>query len=133
MENNPTLLPVVAVALHDGEGRLLLQQRPANKHHGGLWEFPGGKVESHESPRGALVREIREELALELDPAQLFPSVFAEESGARHIVLFLYTSRQKVTAPRAVDGQRWGWFDKAEAGELALAPMDRDLLARLSL
>lgn len=133
VENFPTWLPVVALALHDEEGRLLLQQRPVNRHHGGLWEFPGGKVETCESPRRALVREILEELALELDPAKLIPSTFAEETGEKHVVLFLYTSRQPVVQPQARDGQQWGWFSYEEAQRLDLAPMDRDLLARLSL
>ncbi len=132
MENNPTWLAVVALALMDGAGRVLLQQRPADRHHGGLWEFPGGKVESGETPRSALVREIEEELALVLNPALLHPGPFAEEKGAAHIVLFLYTSNQPCGVPAARDGQKWGWFAQAEAAQLALAPMDRALLGQIA-
>ena len=59
------LIPVVAVALLDQEGRCLLAQRPHGKDHGGLWEFPGGKIEARESPEQALLRELREELGVE--------------------------------------------------------------------
>ncbi len=123
---------MVAVALQDDRARLLLQQRLPGKHHGGLWEFPGGKVEAAEKPKLALVREIAEELALELDPAQLRPACFAEETGNPAIVLILYTSRQRVAQPQGLEGQAWGWFAPEEAAELPLAPMDRKLLSRIA-
>ncbi len=132
VQNIPTYMLVVALALFDEKGRLLLQQRLPEKHHGGMWEFPGGKVESLENPRMALVREIAEELALTLDPRQLEPSFFAEEGADPAIVLNLYTSRQRVGEPRGLEGQEWGWFDPAEAKELPLAPMDRKLLSRFA-
>ena len=69
MAENPTWLAVVAAAIRDVHGRLLLQQALPGKRHALLWEFPGGKVESEENPRFALVREVREELDLTLDPA----------------------------------------------------------------
>lgn len=132
MANFPTWLPVVALAVHDRRERLLLQQRPAARHHGGLWEFPGGKVEIGETPRAALVREIVEELGIILDPVLLEPGPFAEARGEPHIVLFLYTSRQSGLHPKALDGQEWGWFSRSEAAALALAPMDRVLLQKLA-
>ncbi len=132
MENNPTWMAVVALALFDEAGRMLMQQRPIDRHHGGRWEFPGGKVESGETPRSALVREIEEELALSLSPALLQPGPFAEEVGDRHIVLFLYTSRQLCGDPVAHDGQNWGWFAPAKAEQLDLAPMDRALLRQIA-
>ncbi len=64
MTEIPTWLPVVALALERADGRILMQRRPPGKAHGGLWEFPGGKVEAGESPRAALVREVNEELAI---------------------------------------------------------------------
>lgn len=131
MTNSPTWILVVALALYDEEGRLLLQQRLPGKHHGGLWEFPGGKVQGVEKPRFALVREIAEELALDLDPQQLEPAFFAEEAGDPAVVLILYTSRQAVPQPQAMDGQAWGWFTPQEAFALELAPMDRKLLSRI--
>ena len=132
MENIPTWIPVVALALFDGEGRVLLAQRPAGKHHGGLWEFPGGKVENGENLRSALVREIGEELGLSLDAGRLRPTHFEEEAGERDIVLFLYTSHQPVGEPHAGERQAWGWFAPSDAAQLPLAPMDRRLLERLA-
>ncbi|WP_271077651.1 NUDIX domain-containing protein [Aurantiacibacter sp. MUD61] len=132
MENIPTWLAVVALALVDKDGRLLLQQRLLHKHHGGLWEFPGGKVEATEKPRFALVRKIEEELGMTLDPGTLQPAGFAEEDGRQHIVLFLYTASAGEAEPIAKDGQEWGWFTPGAAADLPLAPMDRELLARLS-
>lgn len=90
-------------------------------------------METGEIPRFALVREIREELSLELDPEMLAPTHFAEETADAHVVLFLYSSTQPVGEPAGKDGQQWGWFGGEEAARLPLAPMDRDLLARLSL
>jgi 8-oxo-dGTP diphosphatase len=135
VEKSPTSVLVVAAAIHDREGRLLLQQCLAHKRHAGLWEFPGGKVESEETPQLALCREIAEELDLELDPGALVPAGFAEElpSGGRPgIVLLLYTCRTWRGTPTALEGQAWSWFTLEEAAALALPPMDRALLERLS-
>ena len=132
MANNPTWLAVVGLALFDAHGRVLMAQRPARKHHGGLWEFPGGKVEAGEKPRFSLIREIEEELGIGLDAGQLRPAGFAEEAGEKHIVLFLYTARHFTGEPEAREGQAWGWFTLTEAAALDLAPMDRALLQALS-
>lgn len=134
VENSPTTTRVVAAAIRDGEGRLLLQQCPAHKRHAGLWEFPGGKVESGETQAVALCREILEELGMRLDPDALEPAGFAEEpamEGRPGIVLLLYNCRNWQGAPQALEGQLWGWFSEAEAAELGLPPMDRALLAGL--
>lgn len=126
-----TWRPVAALALIDHRGRLLLQQRLPGKRHAGQWEFPGGKVEAGETPRRALVREIAEELAIKLDPDDLEPMLLAEEAGDPPIVLLLYICRRWRGIVTAMDGQAWGWHDRAAAGLLALAPMDRTLLHRL--
>jgi 8-oxo-dGTP diphosphatase len=123
--------PVAALALFDSEGRLLLQQRPPGKRHGGLWEFPGGKVELGETPRAALVREIAEELAIALDEHDLEPALIAEEPGELPIVLLLYAARRWRGEPQGCEGQAWGWFNRAASASQVLAPMDRTLLARL--
>ena len=126
---------VVALAARDGEGRLLMQQRPEGKHHAGLWEFPGGKVEAYENPREALIREIREELAIPFDPVDMQPAGFAEgkaSDGKTPIVLLLYTTTHFDGEICAQEGQAWGWFTPAEAARLPLAPMDAQLLAGLS-
>ncbi|WP_112061409.1 8-oxo-dGTP diphosphatase MutT [Hyphomonas pacifica] len=68
---------VVAAALYDKQGRVLLAQRPEGKSMAGLWEFPGGKVEAGETPEQALVRELEEELAIRVDQTSLKPITFA--------------------------------------------------------
>ena len=133
VQNIPTWMPVAAVALRDGEGRILLQQRPAHKHHGGLWEFPGGKVEPGETPRLAAVRELAEELGIACDPASLSPVTFAEEAEGRTIVLILYTCPFPGGEIAAREGQAFGWHSPASAARLPLAPMDRHLLSRIDL
>jgi len=131
VESNPTWMAVTALALRDEIGRFLLQQRPFHKHHGGLWEFPGGKVEREETPRHALVREIAEELGIEIETGALTPLLLADEGAAGRVVLFLYSARSWRGAITPLEGQNWGWFTRAEAVSLDLAPMDRDLLGRM--
>ncbi len=133
MADFPTWMPVVALALSDPRGHLLLQQRPPGKHHGGLWEFPGGKVQTNENPRFALVREISEELGLAIESAHLNPALVADDGADPAIVLILYTASRWSGDPASLEGQQWGWFTRAEAAALPLAPMDRDLLARLPI
>ena len=130
--NDQSWMPVCALALFDGRGRLLLQQRPAKKRHAGLWEFPGGKVEPGETLRQALVREIAEELSIGLDLADLDPALFAEEPGSPPIVLLLYTASCWTGEVRPTEGQACAWLSRSEAACLDLAPMDRSLLARLT-
>lgn len=134
MENSPTFILVVAAALRDGQGRLLLAQRPEGRHRAGQWEFPGGKVEPGETPRAALCREIEEELGITLDPAALSPAGFAEEEAAGTrpaILLALFQGRSWTGNPHGRDGQAWRWCTHAQAQALDLPPMDRALLETL--
>jgi 8-oxo-dGTP diphosphatase len=134
VERKPTFVPVVAAAIRDEGGRLLLQQGLPHKRHAGLWEFPGGKVESGETPRFALCREVAEELAIELAEDALVPAGFAEEAGddgRPPLVLFLYTCLRWRGEPEALEGQGWGWFTVGEAFELPMPAMDRALLEKL--
>jgi 8-oxo-dGTP diphosphatase len=134
MTENPTWIAVVAVALQRDDGRWLMHRRPLEKHHGGLWEFPGGKVESDEYPSLALVREIREELGIALDLAALHPAAFAQgerDRRGREIVILLYTCREWTGEPAALEGGEVGWFAASELAALAKPPLDRALAARL--
>jgi 8-oxo-dGTP diphosphatase len=131
MEKIPTWIPVVALALHDNQGRCLMHLRGEEKHHGGLWEFPGGKVESGEKPANALVREIDEELGITLDAASIMPAHFAEETveaGKTQIVILLYTftgwTGQQPVQPSALEGGAVGWFTPAEIELLDKPPLD---------
>jgi 8-oxo-dGTP diphosphatase len=135
LENIPTWIPVVAGAICDGSGRILLQRRPAGKPHAGLWEFPGGKVEKGESPRRALVRELNEELSITVDPSAIQPIGFAEsqpEGPLPGIVILLYRVSRWRGEPVAEKGAKLDWFDYVEADRLPLPPLDRRLLGDLS-
>lgn len=135
LKNNPTALLVVAAAFAGTDGRLLLQRRPSGKHHAGLWEFPGGKVESTEIPRAALVREIAEELAIGLDPASLVPLAFADsapEGDFPAIVILLYSVTHWDGEPRALEGGELAWFDVDEARKLPMPPLDVILLDNIA-
>ena len=123
MQKNPTWIPVVAAALIDDQGRVLLHRRRQGKMHGGLWEFPGGKVEPGESCESALLREIAEELAIELDPAALTPLSFAAEP-AGPIVILLYTCRRWHGQPQCLDGEALSWFAADALSALAMPPLD---------
>lgn len=123
MKNNPTMVPVVAVALLDGQGCVLMQQRRHGAAHGGLWEFPGGKVEPAETLDQALVREIREELGIALDPAALEPLSFAALPGERHVVL-LYSCREWHGEPRCLEGEGIAWVSADALLALDMPPLD---------
>lgn len=126
-------LLVVAAALVRDDGRLLVQQRPIGKQHGGLWEFPGGKVEPGESPEAALVRELGEELGIVVAQAALTPLTFASEPGdGRNLVLLLYRVTDWAGEPRAIEAAalRWGW--PAELRNLPMPPADGPFLDVLS-
>lgn len=133
MQNFPTIVPVVAAALIAPGGRVLMQRRPAGKAHGGLWEFPGGKVEEAESLHEALLREIAEELAIALDPSHLMPLTFAARAEQPHVVL-LYTCRKWTGEPVCQEaGARLGWFAADELADLAMPPLDIPLAASVRL
>lgn len=123
---------VVAVALIDEDGRVLMQRRPEGKQHAGLWEFPGGKVEPGESMAAAAVREIDEELGLALAADALAPVSFAESGGAgRGIALLLFLARQWRGVPECRDASALGWFAPGDLDDLAMPPLDIPLAAAL--
>ncbi|HTN16013.1 MAG TPA: (deoxy)nucleoside triphosphate pyrophosphohydrolase [Sphingomonadaceae bacterium] len=134
VQNIPTCLLVVAAAIEGEGGCVLMYRRPPDKQHGGLWEFPGGKVEAGETPVFSLVREIREELGLELEPGALRPAGFAESGtdGANPaIVILLYTAPRWLGEPFAHEGGEWGWFTLEDAKRLEKPPLDVILLEGL--
>lgn len=130
-----TPLVVVAAAISDGRGRWLMHKRPANKQHGGLWEFPGGKVEAGESPRAALIREIEEEAGIRLDPDELAEAGFAVSGGQEGedgIVILLYTAGRWHGAVEAREGGEFEWRDHAGIAELDKPPLDVVLALQLA-
>ena len=136
VKNISTLTLVSAVALVDEAGEILLQRRRAGSEHGGLWEFPGGKLEPGESPESALVREISEELGIGLDSTVLEPVTFAsgrhgQGSDAGPIVIFLYICRAWDGEPRCLEGEQIGWFAPSRIASLDMPPLDYPLAQRL--
>lgn len=128
MPNIPTLL-VVAAALADGEGRILLQQRPPGKAMAALWEFPGGKVEANELPEAALARELAEELGIAVDGGDLIPACFASSAlGDAHMILLLYLCRRWGGTPAPLDASALKWASIPEMRELAMPPADAPLV-----
>ena len=126
------LLLVAAVALIDGDGRVLLARRPEGKALAGLWEFPGGKVGPGETPEAALIRELREELGIDVHESCLAPLSFASHAYETfHLLMPLYVCRvwKGVVTPR--EGQRLRWVRPSALAELPMPPADKPLVAAL--
>ncbi len=105
-----TVLYVVAAALIDRDGKVLLAQRPAGKAMAGLWEFPGGKIESGEKPEQALVRELAEELSITVSESDLTPFTFASHTYEKfHLFMPLYVLREWRGKPTPIEGQKLAW------------------------
>ncbi len=131
-DRSASLFPVVAAALVDEEGRVLLQQRPAGKALAGLWEFPGGKLEPGESPEDALVRELREELGIMVTADALEPAGFATEAlPGRHLLLLLYVIRSWQGTPVALEADGLIWCEPAAMGAWPMPPADGPLVRQL--
>jgi 8-oxo-dGTP diphosphatase len=123
---------VVAVALIDVDGRILLAQRPPGKKMAGLWEFPGGKVQTGETPEAALVRELREELDIDTRRSCLAPLAFASHAyDDFHLVMPLYLCRIWQGTPRPVEGQVLKWVRPYDLGNFEMPAADRPLVAML--
>lgn len=126
------LVLVAAAALVDPDGRVLVAQRPAGKSMAGLWEFPGGKVESGETPEEALVRELREELGIETATSCLAAIAFASHGYERfHLLMPLYACRKWAGAPLSREGQALKWVRPGELKDWPMPPADVPLVALL--
>jgi 8-oxo-dGTP diphosphatase len=133
LQKIPTMT-VVAVALADESGRVLLQQRAPGRAMAGLWEFPGGKVDEGELPEAGLVRELREELGIEVAIADLAPACFASAPlGEHHMILLLYLCRRWQGAPRPLDATALRWEWPAAMRGLAMPPADEPLVDLLEI
>jgi 8-oxo-dGTP diphosphatase len=130
-ESLPVLL-VVAVALVDADDRVLLAQRPAGKAMAGLWEFPGGKMQDGEAPEAALIRELKEELDIDVTEACLAPLTFASHRYERfHLLMPLYVCRRWQGIVAAREGQTLAWVRPAKLDQYAMPPADKPLVAML--
>jgi len=126
-----TLL-VVAAALVDVDGRVLIAQRPADKAMGGLWEFPGGKVETGERPEQALIRELREELGIDVTEACLSPFVFTSHAyDSFHLLMPLYLCRRWEGVVVNREHAALAWVKPARLSDYPMPPADVPLVAWL--
>ena len=131
MEKNLTSIVVVAAALENCSGAILMHRRPEGRDHAGRWEFPGGKVERGETLREALARELHEESDLRIEPGLFAPVGFVTGQSDPEIALLLFHARIEGGDPVAKEGGVWRWMKRGEIAGLDLAPLDRVLLPGL--
>jgi 8-oxo-dGTP diphosphatase len=125
-------LLVVAAALIDVDGRVLLARRPAQKAMGDQWEFPGGKIDPGETPEMALIRELKEELGIDVTESCLAPLAFASHDYDHfHLLMPLYAIRQWQGRPEAREGQTLTWVSKDRLNDYPMPPADIPLVAQL--
>ena len=126
------ILLVAACALLDADGRVLLAQRPRQKMLGGLWEFPGGKLEEGETPEACLIRELREELGIDVTAACLAPLSFASHGYADfHLLMPLYVCRRWEGVCQPLEGQQLKWVRPSRLRDYPMPPADEPLIAHL--
>ena len=127
-----SLLLVTAAALIDADGRVLICQRPEGKQLSGLWEFPGGKVEAGETPEACLIRELDEELGIEVNQACLAPFVFASHSYEDfHLLMPLYLCRRWEGVVQRREHAALAWVEPMKLASYPMPPADAPLVAYL--
>src|ERR1041384_1506333 len=125
-EHAKPIILVAAVALIDPDGRVLIAERPAGKHLAGMWEFPGGKVQQGETPETALVRELAEELGIDVHESCLAPFTFASHAYSDfHLLMPLYVCRKWSGIVIAREGQQLKWVRPARLGDFEMPPADK--------
>jgi 8-oxo-dGTP diphosphatase len=127
------LVLVAACALLDADGRVLIAQRPEGKSMAGLWEFPGGKVETGERPEQSLIRELKEELGIVVKEDCLAPLTFASHLYPDfHLLMPLYVCRRWEGFVEAQEGQRLKWVRPTELRDYPMPPADEPLISHLT-
>jgi 8-oxo-dGTP diphosphatase len=126
------ILLVVACALVDADGRVLIAERPAGKSLAGLWEFPGGKPGPGEGPEASLVRELREELGIAVEIPCLAPLTFASYPyESFHLLMPLFICRKWSGLASPLEGQRLAWARPGKLRDYAMPPADAPLIPAL--
>jgi 8-oxo-dGTP diphosphatase len=126
------IILVAACALIDGDGRVLIAQRPAGRSMAGLWEFPGGKLEPDETPELTLIRELNEELGIIVNEECLAPLTFASHSYPDfHLLMPLYVCRRWEGIVRAQEGQQLAWVRPNRLRDYPMPPADLPLISHL--
>lgn len=131
-QHDKPLLLVAACALVDADGRVLVARRPSGKSMAGLWEFPGGKVEQGEVPEETVIRELSEELGIDVTAACLAPLTFASHSyDDFHLMMPLYVCRRWHGRATPREGQELAWVRPVRLGDYPMPPADVPLVAHL--
>ena len=126
------LVLVAACALIDGDGRVLLTRRPAGKPMAGLWEFPGGKIESGERPEDTLIRELAEEIGIVVREDCLAPLTFASHAYEEfHLLMPLYVCRRWEGIVEAKEGQQIAWVRPPQLKDYPMPPADKPLVPHI--
>jgi 8-oxo-dGTP diphosphatase len=126
------LLPVVACALVDSDGRVLVAQRPEGKQFAGLWEFPGGKIEAGETPEASLIRELKEELGIDTSSSCLAPLTFVSHAYAEfHLLMLLYVCRKWQGTAQPLEAAALKWVRPHDLRSLPMPPADEPLISPL--
>jgi 8-oxo-dGTP diphosphatase len=126
------LLLVAACALIDADGRVLLARRPAGKDMAGLWEFPGGKVDPGERPEVTLIRELKEELGIDVQEACLAPLTFASHTYPQfQLMMPLWVCRRWEGEVKALEGQELAWVRPNRLRDYPMPPADEPLIPHL--
>ena len=125
-------IEVAAAVIHDADGRFLLAQRPAGKAYEGYWEFPGGKVEAGERPEAALIRELKEELGIDVAESCLAPLTFASHAYEEfHLLMPLYVCRRWKGQVVGAEGQAIAWVRPLKLKDYPMPPADIPLIPHL--
>ena len=123
---------MVAAVLIDADDRVLIAQRPEGKFLEGLWEFPGGKVKSEETPEAALIRELREEISIDVDESCLAPVTFASHAyPLYHVVLLVFVCRVWKGRVQSREGQATKWVDLRNIRDYPMPAADDGIVAML--
>ncbi len=125
------MIIVTAAVIRDGEGRVLLARRPTDRHMGGLWEFPGGKLDQGESPAEGLARELDEELGVEVEIGEPLTFAVHREPGLTLLLLF-YSAAIVAGTARPLDGQELAWVAPPDLPDYPTPPADAALVRILA-
>lgn len=124
---------VAAGALVDADGRVLICRRPEDKAMAGLWEFPGGKLEAGETPEAALIRELKEELGIDVGARCLSPLSFvSHDYGDFHLLMPLFITRKWDGIPAPLERQELKWVMPSQLRDFPMPPADVPLIAALT-
>jgi 8-oxo-dGTP diphosphatase len=130
--DHKNLVIVASIAIIDANDQILIAKRPNKKHLSGFWEFPGGKVEKGESPENALVREVKEELNIDINNKCIAPLTFSEFDYKKfHLLLLLYVCRRWEGEPMSMEKNEIKWVRANTLRQYKMPPADDSLIYSL--